>query len=57
MTFEDLSVVEEHVKAQDDLPIPQKTLSDQNIYLPHNDFGSLKLYWTLLKIGDFGLAH
>ncbi|KAI9055694.1 hypothetical protein LZ554_000637 [Drepanopeziza brunnea f. sp. 'monogermtubi'] len=57
MSFEDLSVIGEYVKAQGDHPMPRKTTSDRNIYLSHNDFGTLKSYWMLPKIVDFGLAH
>ncbi|KAG4434105.1 hypothetical protein IFR05_010414 [Cadophora sp. M221] len=57
LSFEDLSVIEEYVKAQDDHPMPRKTAGYQNIYLSHNDFGTLKSYWMLPKIVDFGLVH
>ncbi|KAL5316664.1 hypothetical protein ACEPPN_015713 [Leptodophora sp. 'Broadleaf-Isolate-01'] len=57
LSFEDLSVIEDYVKAQDDHPMPRKTAGDRNIYLSHNDFGTLKSYWILPKIVDFGLAH
>ncbi|KAL2060824.1 hypothetical protein VTL71DRAFT_8876 [Oculimacula yallundae] len=57
MSFEDLDVIEEYVKAQGDHPMPRKTAGDRNIYLSHNDFGTLKSYWMVPKIVDFGLAH
>ena len=57
MSFEDPSVIEEYVKAQGDNPMPRKRDGDRNIFLSHNNFGSLKSYWMLPKIVDFGLAH
>ncbi|KAL3419978.1 serine/threonine-protein kinase SRPK3 [Phlyctema vagabunda] len=57
MSFEDPSVIEEYVNAQVDHPTPRKRASDRNIYLSHNDFGTLKSYWMLPKIVDFGLAY
>ena len=57
MSFEDPSVIEEYVKAQGDYPMPRKRVGDRNIYLSHNNFGTLKSYLILPKIVDFGLAQ
>jgi serine/threonine-protein kinase SRPK3 len=57
MSLEDPSVIEEYLNAQGDHPMPRKRVGDRNIYLSHNNFGALKLYWMLPKIADFGLAH
>jgi len=57
MSFEDPSVIDEYVNAQDDHPMPRKPVTGQNIYLSHNNFGTLKSFWMLPKIADFGLAH
>jgi serine/threonine-protein kinase SRPK3 len=57
MSFEDPSVIDEYVNAQSDYPMPRKLVSDRNIYLSHNNFGALKLYWTRPKIADFGLVY
>ncbi|KZF22544.1 CMGC protein kinase [Xylona heveae TC161] len=57
MSFEDVNVVEEYVKAQDEHPMPRKTIGDRTIYLSHNNFGDLRSYWVLPRIADFGLAH
>lgn len=37
--------------------MPQKRVGDRNIFLSHNDFGTLKSCWMIPKIVDFGLAH
>lgn len=57
MSFEDPSVIEEYVEAQDGYPMPRKRVGDRNIYLSHNNFGTLKSYWMLPKVADFGLAQ
>jgi hypothetical protein len=41
MSFEDPTVIEEYVKAQDDYPMPRERDGDRNIYLSHNNFGAL----------------
>ncbi|KAK0109461.1 hypothetical protein ONS95_002154 [Cadophora gregata] len=57
LSFEDLSVIEEYAAAQADHPMPRKKVGDRSIFLSHNDFGTLKSYWMIPKIVDFGLAH
>jgi len=57
MSFGDQGVIQEYVEAQAEHPMPRKRVSDRNIYLSHNNFGTLKSYWMLPKIVDFGLAH
>lgn len=52
MCFEDPSVIEEYVKAHADGPMPRKRVGNWSIALSHNDFGTLKSYWTSLILGS-----
>ena len=55
--FEDSSVIEDFVQAQDHNPMPRKVLDGHSIYRSHNDFGPLRAKYVLPKIADFGLAQ
>ncbi|KAJ5415176.1 hypothetical protein N7465_003871 [Penicillium sp. CMV-2018d] len=55
--FEDSSVLQDFAHAQLSNPMPRKTQDGRHVYVSHNDFGSLRSYYILPKITDFGLAH
>ncbi|KAJ5521352.1 hypothetical protein N7527_005467 [Penicillium freii] len=55
--FEDSSVLRDFAHAQLSNPMPRKTQDGRHVYVSHNDFGSLRSYYILLKITDLGLAH
>ncbi|KAJ6155144.1 hypothetical protein N7470_005710 [Penicillium chermesinum] len=55
--FEDSSVLRDFARAQSSNPMPRKTRDGHRVYLSKNDFGSLRSYYILPKITDFGLAH
>ena len=55
--FEDPSVIKDFVKKQAETPVPRKIEDGRSIFQSCNDFGRLKSFRTLPKIGDFGLAQ
>ena len=55
--FEDPSVIEDFARAQAQNPMARKIQDGRSVYQSHNDFGSLKSFFILPKIADFGLAQ
>lgn len=55
--FEDPSVLQDFASAQASNFMPRKVKDGQTVYLSHNYFGSLRSYYILPKLTDFGLAH
>lgn len=57
MGFEDPAVVEDFVQRQLEGDMARKVYHDRSIYLSHDDFGPLRSFRMLPKLGDFGLAE
>lgn len=57
MGFEDPSVIEDFVQTTAENVIPRKVQNGRSIYLSQYNFGPLKSFRTLPKLGDFGLAQ
>ncbi|KAL9612973.1 MAG: hypothetical protein Q9167_002450 [Letrouitia subvulpina] len=57
MGFEDPSVIEDFVQATAENVMPRKVQNDRSIYLSQYNFGPLKSFRMLPKLGDFGLAQ
>lgn len=57
MGFEDPSVLEDYVRSKAKTAMLQKVYRDRSIYLSHYNFGPLKSFLMLPKLGDFGLAY
>ncbi|KFY29164.1 hypothetical protein V491_00162 [Pseudogymnoascus sp. VKM F-3775] len=55
--FEDRSVIKGFVRSQALNPMARKVKDDRVVYRSHNEFGPLKSFGILPKIGDFGLAQ
>ncbi|KAI9674409.1 MAG: hypothetical protein M1817_001747 [Caeruleum heppii] len=55
--FEDSSVIEDYVNKQAEIVVPRKINDDRSIFLSCHNFGPLKSFRVLPKIGDFGLAQ
>lgn len=49
--------MQDFAEAQSSNPMPRKVQDGRTAYLSHNDFGSLRSFYILPKLTDFGLAH
>ncbi len=57
MGFEDPSVIENFVQTTAENGMPRKVQKDRSIYLSQYNFGPLRSFRMLPKLGDFGLAQ
>ena len=55
--FEDPSVIEDSVQKQAEISAPPKVKDGRSIFLSRTNFGRLKSFRILPKLGDFGLAQ
>ncbi|KAI1905612.1 hypothetical protein LOZ52_006769 [Ophidiomyces ophidiicola] len=55
--FEELSVLKDFAELQPSNPMPRKSKDGKTVYLSHNNFGTVRSYYILPKITDFGLAQ
>ncbi|EEP80717.1 predicted protein [Uncinocarpus reesii 1704] len=57
VNFEDPAVLQDFADAQLSHPMPYKSTDGRAVYLSHNNFGSLRSFYILPKITDFGQAQ
>lgn len=57
MGFEKPDVLEDYVRAKAKATTPRKVRNERSLYLSQYDFGPLRSFRMLPKLGDFGLAH